>query len=75
MRFIQPPVTPPPADINLEGKTAIVTGATEGIGQETARQLLVLRLSTLVFAVRNPSKGENGSYLERHLPPRRLMAI
>lgn len=56
--FIQPTVTPLPANINLEGKTAIITGASAGLGLETALQLLTLNVSTLVLAVRNVQKGE-----------------
>lgn len=58
MPFFQPPVTPTPTGINLQRKTAIVTGATMGLGYETARQLLVLNVGALVLAVRNISKGE-----------------
>ncbi|KAL0930199.1 short-chain dehydrogenase reductase family [Colletotrichum truncatum] len=58
MPFIQPPVTPLPDDLDLIGQTAIVTGATAGIGLALARQLLLLKASTVVLAVRNTSKGE-----------------
>lgn len=58
MPFIQPPVTPTPTGINLQGKVAIITGANTGMGYETARQLLALNLSTVILAVRNISKGE-----------------
>lgn len=58
MGFIQPKVTPLPTDIDLKGKTAVVTGASAGIGLETARQLLTLNASTVILAVRNVSKGE-----------------
>lgn len=44
--------------MDLSSKTALVTGATSGIGLELSRQLLVLKVSTLVMAVRNVSKGE-----------------
>ena len=47
-----------PPDINLNGKTALIAGATAGIGLETARQLLKLNVSHLVLAVRNVSKGQ-----------------
>jgi NAD(P)-dependent dehydrogenase (short-subunit alcohol dehydrogenase family) len=42
----------------LSGKTAIVTGATQGIGLEISRQLLTYKISILVLAVRNLPKGE-----------------
>lgn len=58
MNFPQPKVTTLPPDINLRGKTALVTGATAGIGFETARQLIKLGVSHLVLAVRNVPKGE-----------------
>lgn len=58
MNFPQPKVDPLPLGINLHGKTAVITGATAGIGLETARQLLQLNLSRLILAVRNVSKGK-----------------
>ncbi|KAI1278197.1 hypothetical protein F5Y07DRAFT_406893 [Xylaria sp. FL0933] len=45
-------------DVDLTGKTAVITGSNTGIGLETARQLLDLGLSKLVLAVRDSSKGE-----------------
>lgn len=54
----QPAVDPLPATINLTGQTAIVTGATKGIGHAICRQLLSRKLSTLILAVRNVSQGE-----------------
>jgi short-subunit dehydrogenase len=56
MNFPQPKVTLLPSDLDLHGKTAVVTGATAGIGLETARQLLKLKIN-LILAVRNVSKG------------------
>ncbi|KAF4636565.1 hypothetical protein G7Y89_g1537 [Cudoniella acicularis] len=53
----QPKLYPLPTGIDLTGRTAIVTGASSGLGLETARQLLVLR-ATVILAVRNPSKAE-----------------
>ncbi len=64
-----PPVSRRDAD--LTGKTAIVTGASVGLGLETARQLLDLGCK-VILAVRDESRGErarqeivNG----RDLPP------
>ncbi len=44
------------ADVDLTGKTAIVTGASSGIGVETARALAAAGAS-VTLAVRNTSKG------------------
>jgi NAD(P)-dependent dehydrogenase (short-subunit alcohol dehydrogenase family) len=56
--FIQPPVTPLPKGISLHGQTAVITGASSGIGVEIARQLLEVGASTVILAVRNLAKGE-----------------
>ncbi|CAH0022108.1 unnamed protein product [Clonostachys rhizophaga] len=58
MRFFQPQVPMLPSGIDLTGKTIIVTGATAGIGLEICRQLLGYKVSNLIMAVRNVSKGE-----------------
>ncbi|EAW09505.1 uncharacterized protein ACLA_037100 [Aspergillus clavatus NRRL 1] len=58
VRITQPRVDPLPTDIDLTGKTVVITGASSGIGLEAARQLLQLRASTVVLAVRNVAKGE-----------------
>ena len=58
MPFGQPKLEPTPTGVDLQGKTAIVTGASAGIGEETCRQLLQLRVSNLYMAVRNVAKGE-----------------
>lgn len=58
MPFIQPPVSPLPPTLDLAGKTAVVTGASAGLGLEICRQLLQCRVETLVMAVRNVAKGE-----------------
>lgn len=44
-------------DVDLTGKTAIVTGATGGIGKEIARGLARLG-ATVVLGARNPAKAE-----------------
>ncbi|KAI1820805.1 NAD(P)-binding protein [Xylaria intraflava] len=51
-------VPPPVKDVDLSGKTAIVTGSNGGIGLECARQLLGLGLARLILAVRNEQKGQ-----------------
>ncbi|RYP77762.1 hypothetical protein DL769_003328 [Monosporascus sp. CRB-8-3] len=58
MPFFQPPVPSLPSGIDLSGQTAIVTGATAGIGLEISRQLILYKVSNLIMAVRNMSKGE-----------------
>ncbi|PYI20863.1 NAD(P)-binding protein [Aspergillus violaceofuscus CBS 115571] len=50
-----PPVSP--KEVDLTGKVAIVTGATVGLGLETARQLLDLNCQ-LILAVRDVKRGE-----------------
>ncbi|KAI4100695.1 MAG: hypothetical protein L6R37_005314 [Teloschistes peruensis] len=57
MRLHQPPVSPTPDGVDLKGKVALITGGSAGIGQDTARQLLALNLSTLILGVRNQAKG------------------
>ncbi|KAJ6007484.1 Short-chain dehydrogenase/reductase SDR [Penicillium herquei] len=52
-------VTPLPSDIDLHGKTAVITGASAGLGLATARLLLQLKFSTVVLAVRNTTKGNS----------------
>lgn len=47
-----------PENVDLKGKTAIVTGSNTGLGLECARQLLDLGLSKLVIAVRDEAKGQ-----------------
>jgi NAD(P)-dependent dehydrogenase (short-subunit alcohol dehydrogenase family) len=48
----------PSPDIDLTGKAAIITGGNSGLGYESAVQLLDLKLSHLVLAVRSQEKGE-----------------
>lgn len=53
-------ITPPevsPQDVDLNGKTAIVTGANGGLGLECCRHLLGLNITRLILAVRDESKG------------------
>ncbi|KAI2619547.1 NAD(P)-binding protein [Hypomontagnella submonticulosa] len=51
----------PPKTTDLTGKVAIITGANTGLGFEAAKQMLSLRLSHLIIAVRNSVKGENAA--------------
>ncbi|KPM35976.1 hypothetical protein AK830_g10601 [Neonectria ditissima] len=47
-----------PAETQLRGQTALVTGASSGLGLESARQMLALGLSYLIIAVRSPERGK-----------------
>ncbi|CRG86473.1 hypothetical protein PISL3812_03479 [Talaromyces islandicus] len=58
-KFFQPKVSPLPTGIDLKGKTAVITGASGGLGLETTRQLLGFGISTVILAVRNVTKGKN----------------
>jgi NAD(P)-dependent dehydrogenase (short-subunit alcohol dehydrogenase family) len=51
----------PAAGTTLADKTAIVTGGNTGLGYEAARQLLNLKLSHLIIAVRSIQKGEEAA--------------
>lgn len=65
-------VTPPPIlhrDVDLRGKTAIVTGANGGLGLEIARQLLHLGCK-VILAVRDDAKGESACQQLAHSGPR-----
>ncbi|KAI4869234.1 NAD(P)-binding protein [Hypoxylon rubiginosum] len=48
----------PPKTTDLSGKVAIITGANTGLGYEAGRQMLELKLSHLILAVRSNAKGE-----------------
>lgn len=48
----------PPKDTDLSGKVAIVTGANQGLGFESARQFLSYKLSHLIITVRSEEKGK-----------------
>ncbi|OAL70187.1 hypothetical protein A7D00_5718 [Trichophyton violaceum] len=56
--FTTPPLASPD-EVDLAGKTAIITGSNTGLGFECAQQLLDLGLSKLILAVRNETKGED----------------
>ncbi len=47
-----------PANVNLHGKTAVVTGSSAGLGLECARQFLQLGVQRLILAVRTKEKGD-----------------
>lgn len=67
--MVQEPVTPLPDGIDLEGQTALVTGASAGQGLEISRQLVSLNISTLILAVRNVPKGEKVKIQLKALSP------
>ncbi|PYH95596.1 dehydrogenase [Aspergillus ellipticus CBS 707.79] len=52
------PPKPIPADIRLDGKTAIITGGNVGLGLEAAKQLAAHGLSRVILGVRTVAKGE-----------------
>lgn len=47
-----------PSHIDLSGKTALVTGATGGLGLEAARQILQVQARRLILTARTQPKGE-----------------
>ncbi|CAJ2505848.1 Uu.00g132420.m01.CDS01 [Anthostomella pinea] len=52
---------PVPADTDLTGQVAIITGSNGGLGFEAGRQLLQLGLSHLILAVRSQAKGDQAA--------------
>ena len=60
---------PIPANISLEGSTALITGANIGLAFEAAFELASHRLSRLIIAVRDISKGENAKATILKTPP------
>ncbi|KAI2610564.1 NAD(P)-binding protein [Hypoxylon sp. NC1633] len=65
----------PPKDTNLTGKVAIVTGANQGLGLEASDQLLSLRLSRLIIAVRSAAKGEAAAGVLRAKYPKATIDV
>lgn len=47
-----------PRDVDLKGRTVVITGSNTGIGFECARQLLDLGTSKLIMAVHDESKEQ-----------------
>ncbi|KAI1131134.1 retinol dehydrogenase 12 [Nemania abortiva] len=52
---------PVPPGTDLSSQVAIITGGNSGLGLEAGRQLLQLKLSHLVIAVRSQSKGDEAA--------------
>lgn len=65
----------PSADTNLSGMTAIITGGNSGLGYESAVQLLDLKLSRLVLAVRSQEKGQMAATKLRERFPRAKVEV
>ncbi|KAH7194666.1 hypothetical protein DER44DRAFT_677388 [Fusarium oxysporum] len=62
----------PPKDLELTGRTAIITGANNGIGFACTKLLLQHKLSHLIIAVRSEEKGSAAAeQLRRTLPSSR----
>lgn len=65
----------PDRNKSLSGKTAIVTGSNTGLGYEAALQLLDLKLSHLIVAVRSLERGEAAAVKLRKLHTRASIEV
>lgn len=65
----------PSPNTNLSGQTAIVTGSNVGLGYQAALQLLGLKLSHLILAVRSPERGEAAASKLRQLHPKASIEV
>ncbi len=65
----------PAPNVNLSGQTAIVTGGNTGLGYEAALQLLGIKLSHLILAVRSQEKGEAAAAKLRKLHPKATIQV
>ncbi|KAI5783665.1 hypothetical protein EDC01DRAFT_216384 [Geopyxis carbonaria] len=63
--FVRP--TAIPRDIDLSGKTVLITGASGGLGMECAKQLLERRVSRLILPIRK--SVERGPEIRKKLLP------
>ncbi|CZR63803.1 related to short-chain dehydrogenase/reductase family protein, putative [Phialocephala subalpina] len=68
-QFKEKPVWPAPGT-SISGKSAIITGGNTGLGYEAALQLLGLKLSNLILAVRSPNRGEAAAAKLKALYPK-----
>ena len=73
-QFREHPVWPSPGT-NLSGKTAIITGGNAGLGYEAALQLLGLKLSKLILAVRSLERGEAAAAKLQKLHPNAVVEV
>ncbi|PKK43390.1 hypothetical protein CI102_12298 [Trichoderma harzianum] len=55
----QPPIPPTPSEVNVSGKTVIITGGNAGLGYEAARQYLTLGASRVILACRSIARGKD----------------
>jgi NAD(P)-dependent dehydrogenase (short-subunit alcohol dehydrogenase family) len=65
----------PAPNTSLSENTAIVTGSNTGLGYETALQLLGLKLSHLILAVRSLDKGDEAAAKLRKLYPKASIKV
>lgn len=66
-------IPPLPPSTTLRNKTAIITGANNGLGYECAKQMLFLGLSHLIIAVRSQAKGDAArTELHKEFPEARI---
>ncbi|KAL9594848.1 MAG: hypothetical protein Q9179_005217 [Wetmoreana sp. 5 TL-2023] len=72
--FITPTATLP-GQYDLQGQVGIVTGSNIGLGLEASRQLLSLRISRLILAVRDVAKGENAHRELAHAAPWAIIEV
>jgi hypothetical protein len=64
--FVTPSI-PPTADFT--GQTIIITGSNIGLGLEAARQLVHLKATLIILAVRDVRKGESAKDIARTNSP------
>ncbi|KAI0818319.1 hypothetical protein GGR55DRAFT_70645 [Xylaria sp. FL0064] len=65
----------PSPGTDLTNQTAIVTGSNTGLGYEASIQLLKLKLSHLILAVRSPARGEAAASTMRKQFPKAKIEV